>query len=58
MVLGGFSWFQVGFYGFRFVFLGFSWFLVCFSWYFSKIYPPKLYPGPTIHSRSAAQRAA
>ena len=39
----------------------FSWFFMVpgwFSWFFSKMYPPKLYPGPTIHSRSAARRAA
>ena len=28
-----------------------------FSWFFSKMYPLKLYPGPTIQSRSAARRA-
>ena len=43
-----FSWFQVGL----------SWFQVGFSWFFSKMYPPKLYPGPMIQSRSAARRAA
>ena len=29
-----------------------------FSWFFSKMYLPKLYPVPTIQSRSAARRAA
>ena len=43
----GFSWFFMVFHGYRLVFM-----------VFSKIYPPKLYPGPTIQSRSAARRAA
>ena len=54
MVPGRFSWVfmvQVGFHGFSFFQVGFS----CF---FSKMYPPKLYSGPTIQSRSAARRAA
>ena len=58
----GFSWFQVGFHGISWFQVCFSWFQVGFSWFFmvffSKMYPPKLYPGLTIHSRSAAQRAA
>ena len=29
-----------------------------FSWFSPKIYPPELYPGPMIQSRSAARRAA
>ena len=56
-----FSWFQVGFHGFSWFqvgFHGFSWFQGGFSWFFSKTYLPELYPGPTIHSRSAAWRAA
>ena len=40
------------------VFHGFSWFQIGFSCFFSKMYPPKLYTGPTIQSRSAARRAA
>ena len=40
------------------VFNGSSCFQFGFSWFFSKIYPPKLYPGPMIQSRSAARRAA
>merc|ERR1711873_274541 len=55
------SWFFMVSCGSRLVFHGFSWFSwfqVGFSWFFSKMYPPKLYPGPTIHSRSAARRAA
>ena len=48
------GWFFMVFHGFH----GFSWFQVGFSWFFSKMYPQKLYPGPTIHSRSAARRAA
>ena len=38
------------------VFHGFSWLQVVFSLFFSKMSPPKLYPGPMIPSRSAAQR--
>jgi len=61
MVPGWLSWFFMvpGWF-----FYGFSWFFMVFhgfhgfSWFFSKIYPPKLYPGPMIQSRSAAQRAA
>ena len=29
-----------------------------FSWFISKMYTSKVYPGLTIHSRSAARRAA
>ena len=39
----------------------FSWFFMVpgwFSWFISKMYTSKVYPGPTIHSRSAARRAA
>ena len=39
----------------------FSWFFMVLGWLFmvfSKMYPPKSYPGPTIQSRSAARRAA
>ena len=58
------SWFFMVFGWFH----GFSWFLMVpgcffmvlgwFSSFFSKMYPPRLYPGPTIQSRSAARRAA
>ena len=68
MVFHGFSWFLMVFHvpgwffmvfhGSRLVFHGFSWLQVGFSWFFSKMYPPKLYPGPMIQSRSAARRAA
>ena len=51
MVFHGFSWLYMVFYGSRLVFH-------VLSWFFSKLYPPKLYPGPTIQSRSAARRAA
>ena len=54
----GFSWFQVGLSWFQVCFHGFSWYQVGFSWFSPKIYPPELYPGPTIQSRSAARRAA
>ena len=63
--------FRLVFHGSRLVFMvpgqffkvpgRFSWFFMVpgwFSWFFSKMYPPKLYPGPTIQSRSAARRTA
>ena len=40
------------------VFMVPGWFFMVPGWFFSKMYPPKLYPGPTIQSRSAARRAA
>ena len=40
------------------VFMVPGWFFIVPGWFFSKMYPPKLYPGPTIQSRSAARRAA
>ena len=52
------GWFFMVFHVSRLVFHGFSWLQVGFSWFFSKMYPPKLYPGPMIQSRSAARRAA
>ena len=58
MVPGLFSWFFMVPGWFFMVFHGFSWFQVGFSWFFSKMYPPKLYPGPMIQSRSATRRAA
>ena len=68
LVFHGSRWVFMAFHGSRLVHMvpgwffmvtgWFLWFLVCFSWFFSKIYPPKLYPGPTIQSRSAARRAA
>ena len=58
LVFHGFSWFLMVPGWFFMVFHVFSWFQVGFSWFFSKMYPPKLYPGPTIPSRSAARRAA
>ena len=54
MVLRFFLWFFMVFHGFSCFFMVPGW----FSWFFSKMYPPKLYPGPTIQSRSAARRAA
>ena len=57
----GFSRFQVGFHGSKSVFMvfhGSRLVLHGFSWFFSNMYLPKLYPGPTIQSRSAARRAA
>ena len=44
--------------GSRLVFHCFSWFQVGFLWFFSRMYPPKLYPGPTIQSKSTALQAA
>ena len=57
-----------GFYGFSWFPVGFSWFFIVFHVFhdsrlvFHGFSPectrPKLYPGPTIQSRSAARRAA
>ena len=62
MVPGWFSWFFMVpgwffmfFHGSRLVFYGSR---LVFNVFFSRMYLPELYPGPTVQSRSAAQRAA
>ena len=57
----GSGWVFMVFHGTRTVFMvfhGSRLVLHGFSWFFSNMYLPKLYPGPTIQSRSAARRAA
>ena len=72
MVLGGFSWVLmvpgwffhgigwvfVVFHGTRLVFMVFHGSRLVFHGFSPECTRPKLYPGPTIQSRSAARRAA